>query len=37
LEEKCVNCHGSRRIRKDKEIEVDIPAGIDDGMMIKIT
>lgn len=36
ITEKCAKCHGERRetIKTDKEI--DIPAGIDDGMTIKV-
>ncbi|MDP2090797.1 MAG: DnaJ C-terminal domain-containing protein [Candidatus Gracilibacteria bacterium] len=35
--EVCSNCHGEKRKLVKKEIEIDIPAGIDDGMIIKIT
>ncbi|MFK7779916.1 MAG: DnaJ C-terminal domain-containing protein [Candidatus Gracilibacteria bacterium] len=33
----CSNCHGEKRKLVKKEIEVDIPAGIDNGMIIKMT
>ncbi len=37
IENPCGNCHGKGTVRKVKTIEVDIPAGIDDGQMIKIS
>lgn len=36
-ENPCTKCHGTGSIRKTKTIEVDIPAGIDDGQMIKLS
>ena len=33
----CNKCHGKGSVRKTKTIEVDIPAGIDDGQMIKLS
>lgn len=33
----CTKCHGKGSIRKTKTIEVDIPAGIDEGQMIKLS
>jgi molecular chaperone DnaJ len=33
---KCENCHGRGVIRKEVEISLDIPAGIDDGEMIRL-
>lgn len=36
-ESPCTKCHGKGNIRKTKTIEVDIPAGIDDGQMIKLS
>ena len=36
-ESPCNKCHGKGSIRKTKTIEVDIPAGIDDGQMIKLS
>lgn len=35
--ELCSNCHGEKRKLVKKEMEIDIPAWIDDGMIIKIT
>lgn len=37
IEEPCQECHGKRRIKKKVEQAVDIPAGIDDGMTLRIT
>ncbi|WP_455542310.1 molecular chaperone DnaJ [Intestinibacter sp.] len=37
IESPCSKCHGKGNIRKTKTIEVDIPAGIDDGQMIKLS
>ena len=34
--EVCNHCHGSKRNNIKHELELDIPAGIDDGMVIKI-
>ncbi|MGO1043962.1 molecular chaperone DnaJ [Clostridioides difficile] len=36
IESPCSKCHGTGNTRKVKTIEVDIPAGIDDGQMIKL-
>lgn len=36
-ESPCNKCHGKGSVRKTKTIEVDIPAGIDDGQMIKLS
>ena len=33
----CTSCHGQGKIRKQKTLEVKIPAGIDDGMRIRST
>ena len=33
----CSKCKGTGSVRKTKTIEVDIPAGIDDGQMIKLS
>jgi molecular chaperone DnaJ len=33
----CSTCHGQGRIKKQKTLEVKIPAGIDDGMRIRST
>ena len=35
-ESPCNKCHGKGSVRKTKTIEVDIPAGIDNGQMIKL-
>lgn len=37
FESPCQKCHGTGKIRKTKTIEVDIPAGIDDGQIIKLS
>ena len=37
VESPCGKCGGKGRIRKTKKIEVNIPAGIDDGQMIKLS
>ncbi|EPZ55635.1 chaperone protein DnaJ [[Clostridium] sordellii ATCC 9714] len=37
FESPCEKCHGTGKIRKTKTIEVDIPAGIDDGQIIKLS
>ncbi|MFR3071645.1 MAG: molecular chaperone DnaJ [Paeniclostridium sp.] len=37
LESPCPKCSGSGKVRKTKTIEVDIPAGIDDGQIIKLS
>ncbi|WP_331653999.1 molecular chaperone DnaJ [Peptostreptococcus stomatis] len=36
IESPCSKCGGSGSVRKTKTIEVNIPAGIDDGQMIKL-
>ena len=33
----CKSCRGSGRQQKKVEVEVDIPAGVDDGMQVRIT
>lgn len=33
----CSECQGEKRVLIKKKLEVDIPAGIDDGMVIKLT
>lgn len=33
----CISCHGDGVIKETKVVRVDIPAGIDDGMRIKVT
>ena len=37
VEKKCVKCNGHGRIRKIEEIEVEIPAGIDQGQTLKLS
>lgn len=36
ITDKCTTCHGERRETLKTEKEIDIPAGIDDGMTIKV-
>lgn len=36
ITDKCPQCHGERRETEKAEKEIDIPAGIDDGMTIKV-
>ena len=33
----CHNCHGGGRVQKDVELEVTIPAGIDEGQRLKLS
>ncbi|MEP6790655.1 MAG: molecular chaperone DnaJ [Ramlibacter sp.] len=35
IPEPCITCHGQGKIKKQKTLEVKIPAGIDDGMRIR--
>lgn len=35
--DKCTDCSGQGRIQKESELEVKIPAGIDDGQRLKLT
>ena len=35
--EKCTNCHGAGRSRKKENIEIEIPAGADNGVTFKFT
>ena len=35
IKEPCMTCHGAGKIRRNKTLEVKIPAGIDDGMRIR--
>lgn len=37
FESVCSDCHGKKRTRVKKKIDIDIPAGIDDEMIIKLT
>jgi molecular chaperone DnaJ len=32
----CTNCHGAGKVKKTKTLEVKVPAGIDDGMRIRL-
>ncbi|QID18171.1 molecular chaperone DnaJ [Nitrogeniibacter mangrovi] len=35
IPEPCTTCHGAGRVKKQKTLEVKIPAGIDDGMRLR--
>lgn len=37
IKEKCSTCHGEGRVQKHKTIPVQIPAGVDHGMKIRVT
>lgn len=37
FKELCSECHGEKRVLKKETLDIDIPAGIDDGMVIKMT
>lgn len=37
IEQLCQTCHGKKRIKNTREIDIDIPAGIENGMIIKLT
>lgn len=37
IKEPCRDCRGTGKVRKQKQIEVSIPAGIDNGQTIQIT
>ncbi len=37
IKDKCGTCVGEGRVRKESELEVKIPAGIDDGQRLKLT
>ncbi|WP_372658333.1 molecular chaperone DnaJ [Hydrogenophaga sp.] len=37
IPEPCVTCHGQGKIKKQKTLEIKIPAGIDDGQRIRST
>lgn len=37
ITEPCVTCHGQGKVKRQKTLEVKIPAGIDDGMRIRST
>ena len=36
FEKKCNSCHGSGRVRKNKKVEVTIPAGVDTGNRLRL-
>lgn len=36
IEKPCKTCHGTGRVRRDKTIEVKIPAGVEDGTRIRV-
>lgn len=36
-EKMCTQCHGTGRVRKTEKIRVKIPAGVDDGAVIRLT
>ncbi len=36
IENPCDNCHGQGRVRKNRRIEVKVPAGIDDGQVMTL-
>ena len=37
FEDVCSECHGEKRVLKKESLDIDIPAWIDDGMVIKLT
>jgi molecular chaperone DnaJ len=37
IAEPCMSCHGEGRIKKNKVLEVNIPAGIDEGQRIRLS
>lgn len=37
IKEPCMQCHGNGRVKTSKTVEVNIPAGIDDGQRIRLT
>lgn len=37
IEEPCKKCGGKGRVKKTKKIEINIPAGIDDGQMLNVS
>lgn len=36
IEKRCPNCNGSGRVRTKRSVEIDIPAGIADGQVLKV-
>ncbi|URN94339.1 MAG: molecular chaperone DnaJ [Candidatus Pristimantibacillus lignocellulolyticus] len=37
IPEKCTTCHGEGRVKKQRRIKVNIPAGVDEGSQIRIS
>jgi molecular chaperone DnaJ len=37
IAEPCLNCHGEGRVKKNKVLEVNVPAGIDEGQRIRLS
>ncbi len=37
IEHKCETCHGQGRVKKAKKLNIKIPAGVDDGITIKMS
>lgn len=36
-EQRCKVCHGTSRVRKSEKISVKVPAGVDDGSVVRVT
>lgn len=37
IKDKCGTCHGNGRVRKQRNIHVNIPAGVDDGAQLRVS
>ena len=37
VEERCVHCEGSGRVRRARVLDIDLPAGLDDGNQIRLS
>lgn len=37
IKDRCNECHGAGRVRKNKKINVTIPAGVDDGSQLRVS
>lgn len=37
IKDKCGDCHGSGKVKKQRKIHVKIPAGVDDGAQLRVT